>query len=64
MEQQLKLYPTLNPSEDTDRQALIKNIIEVLDLRNRRYLSLFQLGSNANLTNTIFQAVFGRKNIL
>jgi hypothetical protein len=63
VEQQLKLCPVLCPSTNEDRKEIIKNIKEVLDLKNRPYLSMFQLGRDISLTNTIFRAVFDRKNI-
>jgi hypothetical protein len=62
VEQQLKLYPALYPSTTEEREEIIPNIIKVLELKNRRYLNLFQLGRDANLTNTIFRAVFDCKN--
>jgi hypothetical protein len=63
VEQQLKLCPALWPSKKEDQEEIVKNIKDVLGLKYRRYLSMFQLGRDANLTNTIFRAVFDRKNI-
>ncbi len=63
VEQQLTLYPALCPSTEKEREDFVKTIKEVFELKYRPYLSMFQLGRDTNLTNTIFRAVFDCKNI-
>jgi hypothetical protein len=60
VEQQLKLFPALCLSNSEDQKKLVDGIKTVLELKHRRYLSIFQLGHDVSLTNTIFRAVFDR----
>lgn len=62
VKQQLKLWPTLWPSTEKGQDEFIDGIEEVFKLEYRRYLSVFQLGRDTSLTNTIFRAVFDSKN--
>ena len=61
VKQELKLCSTLWPATEKDQIALVDRIEEVFALKYRRYLSVFQLGRDTSLTNTIFRAVFDSK---
>jgi hypothetical protein len=63
IEQQLDLYITSWPQIKDEKQKIITEIEYVLDQKFRPYLSVFRLGEDASLTNTIFRAVLRSKNI-
>jgi hypothetical protein len=63
VKKQLKLCSVLCPATDKEEENVVKGIMEVLDLKHRTYLTVFKLGRDTNLPNTIFRAVFDRKNI-
>lgn len=45
-----------------DENKILKGIESILKPQHRPYLSVFKLGQDLNLTNTIFQSVFNGKN--
>ncbi|CAF2202478.1 unnamed protein product, partial [Rotaria magnacalcarata] len=53
----LKRCEALCPSTEKEQNEVVKGIEKVLEVEHRRYLSVFQLGNDVNLTNTIFKAV-------
>jgi len=63
IDQQLDISSTLWPRIKTDKESIRMGIERVLDLQFRMYLSVFRLGQDASLTNTIFRAVFQSMNI-
>ena len=56
--QQLNLDSALWPQTGRERDDLVTSIARILEKQYRRYLSVFRLGSDTSLTNTIFRAIF------
>ena len=54
-------YPPLTSSESYDQKDIVDRIKSVLNLQFRQYLKVFQLDSNASLTDTIFQTLLESK---
>ena len=61
MKQQLRLCHALWPPAAPEPNAMIEKIKEIFQKEHRRYLSVFRLGQDTSLTNTIFRAVFDSK---
>lgn len=60
---ELKLCKRLWPEGESEPTNIVQSIEKILDVKYRRYLSIFELGQDVDLTNTIFQTVFDSKNI-
>ncbi|CAM4747246.1 unnamed protein product [Rotaria magnacalcarata] len=54
---QLQLCKKLWPASKEEQDALVGSIGKILDINKRRYLSIFQLGQDADLIHTLFQAI-------
>ncbi|CAF3021064.1 unnamed protein product [Rotaria socialis] len=61
IKQHLERCKELCPSTEKEQNEMIKAIEKVLKVQHRCYLSVFQLGNDMNLTNTIFKAVLNTK---
>ncbi|CAF3395770.1 unnamed protein product [Rotaria socialis] len=61
IKQHLERCKELCPSTEKEQNEMIKAIEKVLEVQHRCCLSVFQLGNDMNLTNTIFKAVLNTK---
>lgn len=61
VKQQLRLHHVLLSPTEQEENEMIERIQEIFQQKYRRYLSVFRLGQDTSLTNTIFRAILNSK---